>query len=224
MSRAPSVKPLVRSSIIEGVGRVVLSDVEENNVLTRRLVDEAIAAHDALAGEGVRVAVLAAEGSAWCGGGDFKAKREPGVPPAALELFSTLNGSPMVWIAAVHAPVLGAGMHLASACLRVLMADDAWMSVPGWSEGRFPGPLTAELARIIGHRRAVRLAMTEERIEAVECLRLGLADAVVPARDLQGSAQRLGRDLLAADESALAAARQAWSRRLETPPGQGPHP
>ena len=218
------MRPLVRSSVTEGVGLMVLTDVEEHNVLTRQLVDETIAVHDSLVNEGVRVAVLAAEGSTWCGGGDFKTKREPGVPPAALELFSTLNDSPIVWIAAIHAPVLGVGMHLASTCLRILMADDAWMSVPGWSQGRFPVPLTAELARIIGHRRAVRLAMTEERIEATECLHLGLADAVVPAASLRDSAQQLARDLLAADESALAAARQAWARRLEiAPTGQGPH-
>ncbi|MFD0855277.1 enoyl-CoA hydratase, partial [Actinomadura adrarensis] len=61
------MKPLVRSSVTEGTGLVVLADVAEHNVLTRQLVDETIAAHDRLADEGVRVAVLAADGPAWCG-------------------------------------------------------------------------------------------------------------------------------------------------------------
>lgn len=204
----------VHTSYDDGVGTVVMADVEEHNVLSRRLVDQVIAAHDDLVAAGARVAVLAADGPTWCGGGDFKAKRVPGQPPAALELFDKLNTSPLVWIAAIGAPALGVGIHLASTCLRVLISEDAWMSVPGWRDGRFPGPLTAELGQIIGVRHALRLAMTEERVTADECVRIGLADADVPADDLTSVATAQARDLAAVEPQLLAAARASWSARL----------
>lgn len=197
----------------DGVGSVVLADHSQDNVLTRQLVDELIAADARLAEAGVSVAVLAAEGPAWCGGGDFKAKRLPGQPPAALELFAALENSPILWLAAIGAPALGVGINLAILCPRVLMADDAWMAVPGWSEGRFPGPLTAELGRIVGHRRALHMAMTEERIDARECVRIGLADEVVASADLMTRAHDQAHALTAAPPELRAAARRAWAGR-----------
>lgn len=203
----------VRASCADGVGLVVLADAEDHNVLSRALVDRVVAAHDEFVATGARVAVLAAEGPAWCAGGDFKAKRAPGQPPAALELFEALENSPILWLAAIAAPALGVGINLAILCPRVLMADDAWMAVPGWSEGRFPGPLTAELGRIVGDRRALHLAMTEERIDASECVRLGLADEVVASADLMASALGQARALAAAPPELRAAARRAWAGR-----------
>lgn len=204
---------VVRCDYADGVGTVVLADRDQHNVLTRHLVDELIAAEARLAEAEVAVAVLAAEGPAWCGGGDFKAKRVPGQPPAALELFAALENSSILWLAAIGAPALGVGINLAILCPRVLMADDAWMAVPGWSEGRFPGPLTAELGRIVGDRRALHLAMTEERIDAGECVCIGLADEVVPRADLMTRAHDQARALMTAPPELRAAARQAWAVR-----------
>lgn len=202
---------LVRTEQADGVGVVVLADLEESNTLTRALVDELVAAERDLVEAGATVAILAAEGPAWCSGGDFKAKRLPGQPPAALELFATLEASPLVWLAAVAAPVLGVGINLALLCPRVLIADDAWMAVPGWSEGRFPGPLTAELSRVVGTRRALHLAMTEERVDAAECVRIGLADEVVAPGALMDTARRQAQALAAVDPALREAARKAWA-------------
>lgn len=204
---------VVRSDHADGVGTVVLTDRERHNVLTRQLVDELIAAESRLAEADVAVAVLAAEGPAWCAGGDFKAKRVPGQPPAALDLFAALEDSPILWLAAIASPALGVGINLAMLCPRVLMADDAWMAVPGWSEGRFPGPLTAELGRVIGDRRALHLAMTEERVDASECVRIGLADEVVPSASLMTKALDQARALAAAPPDLRAGARRAWAGR-----------
>lgn len=204
---------IVHSSCADAVGTVVLADLAEENALTRALVDDVIAAERSLVEAGASVGILAAEGPAWCSGGDFKAKRVPGQPPAALELFAALEESPIMWLAAIGAPALGVGINLAVVCPRVLIADDAWMAVPGWSEGRFPGPLTALLGRIVGDRRALRLAMTEERVDAAECVRIGLADEVVAAADLMDAALAQAQALAAVDPALRAAARAAWSAR-----------
>jgi enoyl-CoA hydratase/carnithine racemase len=97
----------------------------------------------------------------------------------------------------------------------VILADDVWMSITDWSQGRFPGPLSAELAEIIGARRALDMVMTEEKVDAAECVRIGLADEVVPPRDLAKVANEAAA-LTGAGEAALAAARGAWATRLGT--------
>jgi enoyl-CoA hydratase/carnithine racemase len=153
----------VQAQVVDGVGHLVLDQPDRRNAMTAELVDEAIAAHDDFAASGVKVGLLSATGPVFSAGGDLKAKRIPGVPPAGVRLIETFDSSPILWVAAVHGPAIGAALHLLSTCATVVMAEDAWYRVPEFLHGRYPRPVVAALAEIIGPRRALRMATTGER-------------------------------------------------------------
>ncbi len=212
------MQQLVKYRIEDGVGYLTLADPARRNALTAGLVQQALAAHQAFVDAGVLVGVLAAEGPVFCAGGDLKAKRIPGVPPAGVTLIERFEASPLLWIAALAGPALGAGIQLATAAARVVLAEDAWFAVPEFVHGRYPRPVVAALAEIIGARRTMRLMMTGERVDAAEAVRIGLAERVVPAADLGTTVAEEALALSTLPPETLTAARDAWHVRFGTRP------
>lgn len=206
----------VKSRIEDGVGYLTLADPDRRNAMTADMVDEALAVLQEFADAGLKVGVLNAEGPVFCAGGDLKAKRIPGVPPAGVRLIEGFDASPLLWFAAVEGPALGAALHLLSTCPRVVMSSSAWFAVPEFLHGRFPRPIVAALAEVIGPRRAMRLAMTGERLTAEQALDLGLVEKVV---DPDQALKTAGEEALAfakLNTESLDNGRLAWSTRLET--------
>lgn len=211
---------VVRVEIKDGVGHLTLDLPERRNAMTAELVDEAITAHDSFARDGVRVGLLSSTGPVFSAGGDLKAPRIPGVPPAGVRLIDTFDASPMLWVAAVHGPAFGAGIQLLTTCTTVVMADDAYLAVPELVHGRYPRPVVAALAEVIGPRRAMRMATSGERMSAAEAYRLGLVEYVVPAADLASFAWERAVSLASIDQAnnALRLANEGWRSRLGTRP------
>lgn len=205
---------LVRSRIAEGVGYLTLADPDRRNALSAGLVEEALGAQQAFIDAGVLVGVLSAEGKIFCAGGDLKEKRVPGVPPSGVKLVDAFAASPLLWTAAVGGGVLGAGIQLATNCARVVLSDEAWLCVPEFTHGRYPRPVVAALAGIIGPRRAMRLMMTGERVHAAEAVRIGLAERVVPAAELEAAVAEEAVALAKLPPEALALAREGWNARF----------
>lgn len=212
---------VVQAQVVDGVGQLVLDLPERRNAMTAELVDAAIAAHDAFVAGGIKVGLLCANGPVFSAGGDVKAKRVPGVPPAGVRLIDTFDSSPILWVAAVHAPAFGAALHLLSTCPTVVMAEDAWFCVPELLHNRYPRPVVAALAEVIGPRRAFRMATTGEKMPAAEAFRLGLVEHVVPGDQLTEFAWARARALAGIDESvadALTLANEGWRSRIGTRP------
>lgn len=206
----------VTHRIEDGVGYLTLADPARRNAMTQDMVDEALAVLQEFADAGLKVGVLDAQGPVFCAGGDLKAKRIPGVPPAGVRLIQGFDDSPLLWFAAVEAPALGAALHMLSTCPRVIMSSTAWLSIPEFLHGRFPRPIVAALAQIIGPRKALRLAMTGERVSADEALELGLIEAVVEPGSALETASREARALAQINAEALDNGRLSWNTRLET--------
>lgn len=204
----------VRSRVQDGVGYLTLADPERRNAMTADLVDEALEVHREFAEQGLKVGVLNAVGTVFCAGGDLKAKRVPGVPPAGVHLIEAFETSPLMWIASVHGPALGAALHLISTCPRAILSASAWLAIPELIHGRYPRPILAELAESIGPRRALRLAMTGERLSAQDALALGLIERVVAPEELEGETIAEAQALNAIKPDALDLAREAWRSRL----------
>lgn len=206
----------VKHRIEDGVGYLTLADPARRNAMTQDIVDEALAVLQEFAEAGLKVGVLDAQGPVFCAGGDLKAKRIPGVPPAGVRLIQGFDDSPLLWFAAVEAPALGAALHMLSTCPRVIMSSAAWLSIPEFLHGRFPRPIVAALAQIIGPRKALRLAMTGERVPAAEALELGLIESVVEPGTALETATREATALARINVEALENGRLSWNTRLET--------
>jgi enoyl-CoA hydratase len=206
----------VTSRIEDGVGYLTLADPRRRNAMTADIVDEALAVLQQFADAGLKVGVLNAEGPVFSAGGDLKAKRVPGVPPAGVRLIQGFEDSPLLWFAAVEGPAFGAALHLLSTCPRVVMSSEAYFAIPEFIHGRFPRPIVAALAEVIGPRRALRLAMTGERLEAAQALEMGLVESVVEPGLALKTATEEAIAFAKIPAEALDNGRLAWGTRLET--------
>jgi enoyl-CoA hydratase len=97
-------------------------------------------------------------------------------------------------IAAVEGPAVAGGMELALwADIRV-MAADAYMGVycRRWGVPLSDGG-TVRLPRLTGQGRALEIIMTGRKVDAAECLRIGLCEHVVPPGGARRAAEELAR-------------------------------
>ena len=199
------------------VGHVRLERADKRNALSHALVDEALAAADDLAGQGVTVAVLEAAGPVFCAGADLtEAFGRPPAEAASERLLAALLRSPLFWVAAVGGPALGAGVAVVTACPLSVCADSAWFALPEVRLGLFPSGVMAYLEPFVGTTRAIHLGLRERRWSAREALDWGMVSEVVEAASLAARTEEWAAHLVA-HPAVTAGARQAWQSRFADP-------
>ena len=160
----------------------------------------------------IRCVVLTGAGGAFCAGGDVKGMAarggEGGGPGPSLD--ERIHGQrlnqrntagrmylmPKPVVASLPGPAAGAGLSLAlSADLRV-MADTAFITT-AFARVGFSGDYGGSffLSNLVGSGRAKELYFLSDRLAADECLRLGIANQVVPAEELAEATMTLARRL-----------------------------
>lgn len=181
---------------------IVLDRPESKNGLTVEVNQALILALEAAAADPeVRLCALFGAGGNFCSGLDLRSAPPPG---AALEdhmrryfhgLIRAVRACDKPVVAVVDGAAVGYGCDLALACDLRLCSDRARFGEVFIRRGLMPdGGGTFQLARIVGLGRALELMLTGEIIDAAEAYRIGLANKVVPAADLQGAARDyLGR-------------------------------
>lgn len=209
-----------RHEIRDGIGWLSLIDVEHRNALSNDLVAEAAAAHRSFIAAGAKVAVLAAEGPIWCAGRDPEGVRIPGVPPAGATFIDEMAGSPLCWVAAVDGAVLGAGVHLMTTAMWVVLTDDSSLAVPEMDAGIYPRPVAEHLASLLGPRKTLELVLTRSPLSPAEAVALGLANETVAPGELDRSAMSRARVLADLPDGLREAARNAWQIRFAPSPSR----
>ena len=190
----------IEVSQAEGVCRVALNQPERMNALgmgpgsNRDELLRALAAADA--DDAVGCLVIAANGSAFCGGGDLSGNkpRETAYEDwrfhADAEAFhAALRGLRKPLVAAVNGLCLGAGLGLIAQCDLVVAASDARF---GLVEGRIGLSGASSIVHLVGSSWAKFLILTGEVISAVRAERIGLVFVVVPQDELRARVQDLG--------------------------------
>jgi enoyl-CoA hydratase/carnithine racemase len=107
-------------------------------------------------------------------------------------------------VASIHGACLGLGAELALACDLRVMADDVKFGLPETKLGLIPdvGGST-RLPAIVGLGNAKELIMTGRSIGAGECHRIGVANRIAGADDLDQATDELVEELLAAAPMAV---------------------
>jgi enoyl-CoA hydratase len=161
------------------------------------------------------VAVTGAGAKAFVAGADISEMVE--LSPNKAQSFAETGGklgtaietSSKPWIAAVNGFALGGGCELALACDFIYAADNAKFGQPEVKLGVIPGfGGTQRLARRVGVAKAKELCMTGDVIDATEALRIGLADAVVPAAELMAKVTAVAGRIAANGPLAVAACKR----------------
>src|SRR5436190_86308 len=201
------------------VATVTLNRPEVNNAYNGAMIDGLNAALDALAqAKGLRAVVLKGNGKHFQAGADLKwinevRKSSPDenlrVSRATAEAVQRLNTAPVPTVALVHGGCFGGGTGMVAACDIVLAADNAVFSIAEVRWGLHASIIIPQLADAIGVRQLRRYALTGERFDAQEAVRIGLAHRVVPLAELEAEGARMVEHLLANGPDAIAQTK-AW--------------
>ena len=152
--------------------------------------------------DSVGCVLLTGAGRAFCAGGDTKMMARDGKPPSFEERVAQLrweHGIPAALhhlekptIAALPGPAAGAGFSIALSCDLRIAAESAFVTT-SYAKLALTGDYGASwfLTRLVGTARARELMFTADRVNALECERLGLVNRVVPDADLEKEARRL---------------------------------
>jgi methylglutaconyl-CoA hydratase len=202
-----------------GVATVTLDRPEVNNAYDGAMIDGLLAALDALGGtKGLRAVVLKGNGKHFQAGADLKwinavRKSSPEenlrVSSATAEAVQRLNVAPVPTVALVHGGCFGGGTGMIAACDIVLAADNAVFSIAEVRWGLHASIIIPQLADAIGVRQLRRYALTGERFDAQEAVRIGLAHRVVSLAELEAEGARMVDHLLANGPDAIAQTK-AW--------------
>lgn len=180
---------------------------------------EELATHD-----DVRVLVISGEGRSFSSGIDTSTFGElTGTPAERIEraqaAFRNTASLPMPTIAKVQGHALGAGLQLALACDLRVVAEDASLGLLEGKYGIIPDlGGTQRLPLLVGTGWAKKMIWLAERIDGVTAGRIGLAEIVVPAADLDKTVDDLADRMAAAPPLAT---RQA--KKLVDLAGTVPH-
>lgn len=129
---------------------------------------------------------------------------------AAAGTFSWIPGLGCASVAAVRGHAYGAGLQLALACDFRIFVEGTKVGLTETRFGLLPDMgATVRLPRIVGEARARELILLGDVIDAEQALRIGLANQVVAAADLDTAAAGLAGRLAAQPPIAVRGARRA---------------
>ncbi|HEY3895478.1 MAG TPA: enoyl-CoA hydratase-related protein [Pseudonocardiaceae bacterium] len=141
--------------------------------------------------------VLGAEGKAFSAGHDFAdvATRDlDGVRELlelCTELMRTIHAVPQVVIARVHALATAAGCQLVASCDLAVAAESAGFALPGGRGGWFCHTPAVPVARSIGRKRLMEIALTGDVVDARTAADWGLVNRAVPDAELDAAVDDL---------------------------------
>lgn len=171
-----------------------------------------------------RVAIIAANGRAFCAGSDLKSASErfeadevsPGLPPSGYAGLASRFDLDKPVIAAVSGDAVGGGFELALACDFIVAAQDARFALPEPHLGMVAiGGGPHRLARSIGTARAKDIVMTGRWVGAQEALEMGFVNRVTARDSVDQECRALAADILRSAPGALAASKQLVDRTLD---------
>ena len=184
---------------------ITLNRPETRNALTTQVNDAVRAAVESAPGGGARVVVITGAGGAFSSGLDLRVAAEEGMDPSTIEsrmrlhfhgLIRAVRACPLPTIAVVDGPAAGFGCDLALACDLRLVSDRARFGEIFVKRGLMPdGGGTWMLPRLIGLGRALEMMLTGDMVDAVEAHRIGLANRIFPAQQLEPAARDFARTL-----------------------------
>jgi enoyl-CoA hydratase/carnithine racemase len=176
---------------------ITMNRAARRNSLSAEHLAELLAAfHEAGTSDATGI-VLAGAGPVFSAGhdfGDVAARDLMGVRELltlCTDLMRTMQSVPQVVIARVHGLATAAGCQLVASCDLAIAAGSAGFALPGGKGGWFCHTPAVPVARSIGRKRLMELALTGDVIDAPTALDWGLVNRVVPDEDLDDAVAEL---------------------------------
>ena len=197
-----------------GVATATLNRPGRGNAYNAEVLAALIGALEAMANDpGVRALVLRGAGRHFAAGADIHWLSEvAGYPPqrafeaslATTRAMQLLNEFPKPTLALIQGACFGGGAGLACSVDVALATPAAVFGLTEVRVGVSPTPISAQMVQAMGLRHARRYALTGERFDAAEALRIGLVHEVVPAEAIEARLESILAEVLLAAPGAIA--------------------
>ncbi len=208
-------------STTAAITTVTLNRPDKRNALSLPLMLELTEALQAVGRSAARGVILAANGPVFSAGHNFGDMAGASLAQAR-ELFAvctrmmdTLQALPQPVIARVHALATAAGCQLVATCDLAIAADTAGFAIPGGKAGLFCHTPLVAVARNIGRKRALEMAMTGDAIDAATAADWGLINRAVPPDQLEAATLDLISRATRGSTESKAMGKQGYYRQME---------
>lgn len=189
----------IQTHIGDGVMTVTIARPEKKNALTLAMYQAmSDAIHQARADATVGALVITGQAGVFTSGNDlqdFLERIPDGEESPVLRFMRAMLNCEKPIIAAVTGPAIGIGTTMLLHCDLVYVADDARLGMPFVNLGLVPEfGSSVLLPRLMGYAQAAEKLLLGEMFSGTEAVRLGLANAALPASEVldhaRGAAHR----------------------------------
>lgn len=169
---------------------ITLTRPEKRNALSAEVMADLTEALREAGRSDALAVVLAADGPVFSAGHNFGDMRGADLREArdlfivCTEMMDTVQSIPQPVIARVHALATAAGCQLVASCDLAVAADTAGFAIPGGKGGLFCHTPLVAVARNVGRKRALEMAMSGDVIDAATAVDWGLINRAVPPEEL----------------------------------------
>ncbi len=213
----------ITSSRDGDVVTITLTAPERRNPLSTEALAALQSALDDAAGSDATAVVLASTGTVWSTGHDLK--EMAGLDEAGLRRLFTactavmrrIETMPQPVIAKVHALATAAGCQLVAACDLAVAGGSARFAAPGGKGGLFCHTPMVAIARSMGRKRAMELALSGDEIDAATAADWGLVNRVVPDDELDAAVDELVARVTRGSRASKAIGKQTLRAQMELP-------
>jgi enoyl-CoA hydratase/carnithine racemase len=170
---------------------VTLNRADKRNALALNVMQELTVALRAVAKTEARGVILATNGPVFSAGHNFAdmagatLERARELFTVCTEMMDTLQSIPQPVVARVHALATAGGCQLVASCDLAVAADTASFAIPGGKAGLFCHTPLVAIARNVGRKRALEMALTGDAIDAATAADWGLINKAVPIDQLE---------------------------------------
>jgi enoyl-CoA hydratase/carnithine racemase len=205
---------------------VTLNRPNKRNALALDVMRELTQALRAISGTEALGVILAANGPVFSAGHNFADMAGATLAQArelfavCTEMMNAVQAMPQPVVARVHALATAGGCQLVVSCDLAVAADTASFAIPGGKAGLFCHTPLVAVARNIGRKRALEMALTGDAIDAATAADWGLINKAVPADQLEASTMDLIRRATRGSALSKAWGKQTFYRQIDLPQDQ----
>lgn len=202
---------------------VTLNRPDKRNALALDVMRELTLALHTIAGTDTRGVILAANGPVFSAGHNFADMAGATLEQArelflvCTEMMNTIQRLPQPVVARVHALATAAGCQLVASCDLAVAADTASFAIPGGKAGLFCHTPLVAVARSVGRKRALELALTGDAIDAATAAQWGLINKAVPLDQLEAATLDLIQRATRGSALSKAMGKQGFYHQVDLP-------
>lgn len=200
---------------------VTLDNPAKRNTLSIEVLRDLGVALREIGDSDARGVVLAANGPVFSAGHNFADMYQAPLNEirrlfqVCTETMDTIQSIPQPVCAKVHALATAAGCQLVATCDLAVASEDAAFAIPGGKGGLFCHTPLVAVARNVGRKRALEMAMTGDTIDARTAAEWGLINRAVPADELDTATYDLIRRATRGSALAKGMGKQSYYAQID---------